>query len=198
MYPLSPDIRTLAAGTPRQRAALRAIEDLHLFESLRGFDPVLAGTIPIDLDLVDSDLDILCEVNDPDHFASVTREKFGSCADFRADRWRHGDLITVVVNFSVLEFKFELFGQSRPSREQFGFLHMIAEARMLALSGDSARDAVRYGKQKGLKTEPAFALVFAIDGDPYLELAGLANASETELAEIVRRAGWERTEASGL
>ena len=65
------DISYLQQGTIRQQQAYRALVSLGIFEALAGFDPVLVGTIPIDLDLPESDLDIICEVNDLDDFERV-------------------------------------------------------------------------------------------------------------------------------
>ena len=55
------DLRYLRNGSPRQRAAYQAIENVGVLERLAPFTPVLAGTIPLELDLPASDLDILCE-----------------------------------------------------------------------------------------------------------------------------------------
>ena len=44
---------------------------------------------------------------------------------------------------------------------------MVVEARLLELGGDPARQAIRRLKQSGLKTEPAFARYFQLEGDAY-------------------------------
>ena len=52
----------LRNGTPRQQAAHQALTELQITTHLRPYKPVLAGTIPIDIDIPDSDLDIICQV----------------------------------------------------------------------------------------------------------------------------------------
>ena len=65
---------------------------------------------------------------------------------------------------------------------------MIAEARLLSLAGESAKQAIRALKKQGIKTEPAFARYFGLLGDPYETLYALADASEAKLRDIVNRA----------
>ena len=51
------DIAYLRAGNPRQQAAWAALDELGVMHHLAAYDPVLIGTIPIDIDVTDSDLD---------------------------------------------------------------------------------------------------------------------------------------------
>lgn len=54
----SPDY--LLTGNVKQKAAYRVLTEHSLLEKLRSFDPILTGTIPINIDTDTSDLDIIC------------------------------------------------------------------------------------------------------------------------------------------
>src|SRR5262249_21108876 len=53
------DLASLLDGTATQRAAYHALEALRVFALLGAFDPILAGTIPLDIDVPGSDLDVV-------------------------------------------------------------------------------------------------------------------------------------------
>ena len=52
------DLTYLLHGTATQRAAYHALEALQVSALLQALDPVLAGTIPLGIDVPGSDLDI--------------------------------------------------------------------------------------------------------------------------------------------
>jgi hypothetical protein len=58
----------LLRGHERQRAAFRALQALDIFAVLHEYHPLLAGTVPLDADVEDSDLDIICEARDLGEF----------------------------------------------------------------------------------------------------------------------------------
>lgn len=76
---------------------------------------------------------------------------------------------------------FELFGDHRPVDQQRGWIHFEVEWRLLALDGGTLRRAVGKLRADGLKTEPAFAAVLGISGDPYRGLLQLAAETDAEL-----------------
>jgi hypothetical protein len=56
------------------------------------------------------------------------------------------------------------------------------ERRLLALDDGRLRRAVGVQRANGLKTEPAFAAVLGIEGDPYMGLLELAAETDAELS----------------
>lgn len=52
----------LAVGSDRQRAIYQMLGQLQIMQDLSDYHPILCGTIPLQIDLPDSDLDIICEV----------------------------------------------------------------------------------------------------------------------------------------
>jgi hypothetical protein len=182
------DIAYLTAGTPRQQQAYQALRRLKIFEILAGYKPTLVGTIPLDIDLPGSDLDIICQVAGLDPFAQLLRAQFSHRPGFSLRHRRHNQLPVVVCNFVASGFPIEVFGQPRPVKAQNAYRHLVAEARLLALAGPEAKAAIRHLKTKGLKTEPAFGRYFALPGDPYETLLALAGAPDSTLQTVIEQA----------
>lgn len=180
------DIAYLRSGNARQQAAHKALTDLGVFEALAAYNPILVGTIPIALDLPESDLDIICEVYDLAAFERALRLSYSGMAGFRLKRRERNDLPVVICEFDFGGFPVQIFGQPRPRRLQNAYRHMLIEARLLALGDDDARTAIRALKANGLKTEPAFARYFDLPGDPYQTLLALADESDEALQRMQR------------
>ncbi|MFZ5825690.1 MAG: DUF4269 domain-containing protein [Bacillota bacterium] len=176
----------LASGSPRQQAAHAALEGAGVMQALAPWRPVLAGTIPLGIDVEGSDLDILCQVGENGPFLARLQAAFGHRPDFQVRQKIVGGLPTVIARFEAGGFLVEVFGQNRPVAEQNGYRHMLVEARLLQLAGPEASLAIRDLKAGGLKTEPAFARYFGLPGDPYQALLDLYGAGEAELRQIVQ------------
>ena len=179
------DISYLRQGGVRKQQAYRALTSLGIFEILARFDPVLVGTIPIDLDLPNSDLDIICEVHDLDDFEQVLRAHYAREAGFEIVQKQKWDMPVVVCDFEHGGFPIQVFGQGKVVKQQRAYRHMLIEARLLAIAGDEARAAIRTLKASGLKTEPAFGRYFDLSGDPYLRLLQLAELGDDELRKLL-------------
>jgi hypothetical protein len=76
---------------------------------------------------------------------------------------------TIITNFQYGGFEFELFGQPRAVEQQSAYRHMIVENLLLITNPHIKTEIIRL-KEQGFKTEPAFAQVFGLVGDPYNEL----------------------------
>ncbi|MBM3127074.1 MAG: DUF4269 domain-containing protein [Chloroflexi bacterium] len=174
----------LARGTARQQRAYRALQSLGIFRVLRAYTPVLAGTIPLGVDIRGSDLDIICHARDLDAFARAVTDAFSARPGFRLARVTIKRIPSLIANFDHAGFPIEIFGQPQPVTEQNAYRHLIVEARLLKIGGERARRAIRQMKNAGLKTEPAFARYFGIAGDPYEELLRLSRLSVRELKEL--------------
>jgi hypothetical protein len=157
----------LRNGNERQQRALRVIEQHDLFSNLSPYDPLLAGTIPIGIDIASSDLDVLCHWKNREKFLEDMIEHFSTQQNFRLRAVNIRERDSIVVNFRLEEFEVEIFGQNRPSRDQEGFRHMVIEHKLLLKHGEELRNEVIRLKNEGMKTEPAFARALKLDGDPY-------------------------------
>jgi hypothetical protein len=179
------DLEYLLKGTHRQQAAYRALSKLKIDALLADYNPVLAGTIPLQLDLPGSDLDILCEFEDRQGFARCLTLNFGRLPGFSIVERIHQELPTILGRFDYLCFPIEIFGQPLAVQKQRAFRHMFVEARLLQIGGESARQAIVELKKSGMKTEPAFGEFFNLPGDPYQTLLELADLSQPELLALL-------------
>jgi hypothetical protein len=169
----------------RQRRARKSLRLLRIDDVLDAYHPVLAGTIPLGIDVDGSDLDVICQADDPDAFAECVRAAYDTCEGFRLRRKLVNDLPTVIASFHAYGFPVEIFGQPRPVTEQNAYRHMRVEARLLAIGGDEARRGIHRLKAQGMKTELAFAQYFGLQGDPYQALLELAKLDEITLRAAI-------------
>lgn len=173
-------------GTPRQRDAARALCELRLGELLRPYSPRLVGTVPIGIDGAASDLDVICEAADLPAWCEYVERAFGRREGFRCSGPTGA---AATANFWYRGWEIELYGENRPTDEQNGYRHMVVEERILRLLPEAGREQVRRWKAQGLKTEPAFAKLLALPGDPYEALLALREDSDGELKRRIREAG---------
>ncbi|RZK48240.1 MAG: DUF4269 domain-containing protein [Hymenobacter sp.] len=178
------DPRYLAVGTPRQRRTYALLASLGILTTLRAFDPVVVGTIPLDIDLPSSDIDIICEVAPADMpaFEQLLRTHFGHRPAFRAGGAASASGPALVSSFRYLEAELEVFGQALPTAQQYAFRHLVVEHAVLRAGGAAWRAAVRHLKARGLKTEPAFAALLYLPGNPYEAVLALENLAPAALA----------------
>ena len=162
------NIEYLKAGTERQKQAYSVLTKNEVLQKLKPFSPILVGTIPINIDIENSDLDIICCWKDKNEFISHLKELFGGKSSFeiRENQSRN----SVVANFVLQDFEVEIFGQNIPVKEQFAYRHLIIENDLILEKGDDFRKQIINLKKQGYKTEPAFAVVLELTGNPYIEL----------------------------
>jgi hypothetical protein len=163
-------IAYLKTGTPRQQQAYQVLKKLGLIEKLQDFTPVLTRTIPIEIDIETSDLDIICfQQNAPD-FIAVLQQHFGNETGFSISLKTKRGIETVVAGFVYSGFAIEVFGQLVPVRKQNAWRHMLIEHAILQERGKEFRQQIISLKKRGIKTEPAFAQLLGLSGDPYFAL----------------------------
>jgi hypothetical protein len=184
--PSTPDFRDLTylrKGSAIQLQGLRAIEASGILETLREFNPVLAGTLPLDLFVDGSDLDILCQAADLSAFHTFATRQLSGHDKFRIFEYVIRGEHSVVVNFRFQGFEFEVFAQKIPVNEQMAYRHLLIEFEVLARSELLFRERIKGLKQQGLKTEPAFAQLLNLQGDPYLALLAYKLPETTSLSD---------------
>ena len=157
----------LLRGSRAQRRAHAVLKRYRVLAALRDFDPLLAGTVPLDVQIESSDLDILCRVRAPDRFLSCFERHFSRADGFRLREVRIDGLVTYIANFTLGGWPLEIFGQNRAPRRQTAYRHLRVERRLLRAHGAWLRRRVVHLKRRGLKTEPAFARALRLKGDPY-------------------------------
>ncbi|WP_374464790.1 DUF4269 domain-containing protein [Chryseobacterium sp.] len=163
----------LKDGNERQKRAYELLTKHRFFEKLKAYSPILAGTLPIEIDIEGSDLDLIFEVD----------LRFGEdfLDDLMFSRFIPNDVETkveypiingekcITLNFMLDEFPIEIFGQNKPTTEQNAYLHMIAEYKILKEKGEEFKQKIIELKKQGIKTEPAFGLLLGLE-NPYEDL----------------------------
>lgn len=164
------NIEYLQHGNRRQRQAYSILTDNRILSKLKRFDPILVGTIPINIDIENSDLDIICCFADIQEFQKSITDNFSYERSFTIREQPSLDTLAIVANFFLDSFEIEIFGQSIPTKQQFAYRHLIVEHNLLNKNGEDFRQQIVELKRQGYKTEPAFALALGLTGDPYIEL----------------------------
>lgn len=167
----------------------RALEESGVLERLAAFDPRIAGTFPLGLDLPGSDIDVVCHAADLDAFADAVWRCFAGCEGFALWQWTRAPH-AVIAGFRLAGVPFEIFGSPEPVDEQAGWRHFVVEQNLLELGGAALSQAVRAERARGAKTEPAFANVLGLAGDPYAAMLALEAAREVQWRARLAAAGF--------
>ncbi len=170
---------------PRQLEAARTMAKLGLAQIFQEFTPVLAGTIPLAIDLPESDLDILCFAADLRIFAAHCQKLAPKLKNYRERQMILRGIPSFVASGRFENFELEIFAQPIPVHKQWGYRHLLIEARLLKLAGEPLRLRIIELKQAGLKTEPAFAHCLQLPGDPYAALLELETLDDEQLRELI-------------
>ncbi|MCL6603686.1 MAG: DUF4269 domain-containing protein [Paenibacillus sp.] len=177
----------LSQGNQRQRKAYEILTETSIFEVFGEYTPILVGTIPIDIDISSSDLDIICEVHDFEEFEQLLVQCFQEMSMFYISKRTVQDIPRIVCSFQYKKWAIEIFGQPIPTLEQNGYKHMIIEKRLLKILGEETKEIIRELKRSGLKTEPAFGELLRIDGNIYEKLIEMYDWDDQELWEWTLR-----------
>ncbi|NIK12002.1 DUF4269 domain-containing protein [Alkalibacillus almallahensis] len=152
----------LKKGSPYQRRAYEAIQKLGVLDELASYDPIVCGTIPLNVHDGDSDLDIIFYVHDLDDFARRLSEAYQSFKSFSLKTIEVKGSAVVKANFYAYGFEFELFGMNQLTTRQNAYLHMMVEAHILMDHPEFMED-VRHLKREGFTTEAAFCECLGLD-----------------------------------
>lgn len=167
------NIEYLQNGTEKQRQAYSILTNNQVLSKLKKFDPILVGTIPINIAIENSDLDIICSFSDKQEFQKSITANFSNEKSFTIRENPTLETLAIVANFFLDGFEIEIFGQTVPTRHQFAYRHLIVEHNLLNKYGEAFRQQIIEFKREGYKTEPAFAKALDLAGDPYVELLKL-------------------------
>lgn len=172
------DIDYLRTGSVHQRAAYLILSQHAILPRLAEFDPVLVGTFPLDITARGSDLDIICEVYEGENFLKTVDERFGQYNQNVSYRTAIGGVNSAVTRFWVEGYEVEIFGQPIPTKQQNGYKHLVVEACLLDLGEATFRENVIRAKREGVKTEPAFANLLRLSGNPYQSILRIESMSD--------------------
>lgn len=179
------DLAYLQRGNDRQQSAYQALNELELFSYLANFHPILTGTVPLSIDIPSSDLDICCEVYQPKSFAATVAKQYGHLPNFKVQPIIVNHVLTTVIQFRYGQWLIELFGHPLPPVQQQAYRHMIVEHRVIGLANANFCETIITLKRKGIKTEPAFAQLLNLPGNPYEALLSLESYSDQQLEKLL-------------
>jgi hypothetical protein len=165
------DISYLQSGNEKQVKVYHVLTDNQVLEKLVAYHPILVGTIPIHIDIENSDLDIICEILDKAEFINELNRLFRHEKGFSISE--SATFNAIKASFLMGGFEIEIFGQNIPTTQQNAYRHMLIEHRLLLEKGEKFRQKIIDLKQQGYKTEPAFAKLLGLEGNPYEELLKL-------------------------
>ncbi|KFC20774.1 DUF4269 domain-containing protein [Epilithonimonas lactis] len=164
------NLEYLKNGSEVQKRIFQVLENHQIFQKLKTYNPILAGTFPIEINIEGSDLDIILETDDFEILKKLLIIEFQDQEQFSINLIEINDVESLVCKFQLEEFLVELFAQDRPTHLQNAYLHMIKEFEILEREGDEFRRKIIELKEQGFKTEPAFAKLLGLSGDPHVEL----------------------------
>lgn len=148
---------------------------MKISNKLKHYAPILTGTILIEIDLSKSDLDIICQCKNHNTFRRYLFKKISDEKDFKTYSTQHNGIESTIAEFKTEHFLFEIFGQNIPTEKQNAYRHMIVEYQILKEKNIEFKQKIKNLKTNGIKTEPEFAQLLGLPGDPYIELVKLEN-----------------------
>lgn len=128
----------LKEGNERQKKAYEILTKYHVFEKMKDYSPILAGTVPLEIDIKGSDLDIIFEVDLK--YEQDFLDDLLCCQLIPQDVEVEHPVISsekcITLNFILEGFPIEIFGQNKPTTQQNAYLHMVAEYKILQEKGE--------------------------------------------------------------
>ncbi len=164
------DISYLSRGNLKQQAVYNLLKENAILETLSEYNPIVCGTIPIEIDIDNSDIDIICCYSTIEGFIETLKTSFLTHKGFRYAITTANKITSVVANFEIGGFEIEIFGQTTPSHLQNAYKHMAIEYQILKERDEKFRQEIIKLKKMGFKTEPAFGKMLNIQGNAYEEL----------------------------
>ena len=161
------NINYLKFGNSNQKEIYRIVKENNILEILNDYNPIIVGTFPININIDNSDIDIILQVKNFKSLVDLLKENFSKFKNFNLNLLENNIL---VCNFKIESYPFEIFAQNLDTEKQYGYLHMIKEYEILLEKDDFFAEKIRILKRNGIKTEAAFCELLNIEGDPYIEL----------------------------
>lgn len=174
------NIEYLAKGNIKQQQCYRILIEHKILEKLRSFNPIIIGTIPIEIDTEESDIDIACQSDNLLSFRESIQKQFSSYPFFSENLQDN----SYSASFYVENIPVEIYTERVPVKEQNGYKHMVIENRILNMAGKIFKNNIVELKKKGYKTEPAFGKLLNMK-NAYTELLLLDRLNDSELEKVL-------------
>jgi hypothetical protein len=149
------DISNLRQGNARQREAYALLTDYAVMEKLKAFDPILVGSIPLNVGIETSDIDIICCWQSKEEFIETVSSAFGNADHFCFTEKKTEEGCTIRCQLAINQFDIEIFGSGIPSDQQNAYKRMLVKYEMVEHYGENFRQGIVNLKRKGFKTGAA-------------------------------------------
>ncbi|MCA1023576.1 DUF4269 domain-containing protein [Halobacillus litoralis] len=156
----------LRTGSEKQQHVLKLYHKLKIASECKENHPVICGTIPLGIDLEDSDVDVIMQAENLSSLSEKWERLYGGFPGFKVIEKYIRRRKIIKANFTYGGLEWELFAQNQPVTEQNAWLHMYLECRILQ-ENPSLKTIIRQQKKEGFSTEAAFCTQLGIKGDPY-------------------------------
>lgn len=160
----------LEHGNEIQQNVFHLLRNHQILEKLDTYKPIVVGTIPIEINIENSDIDIIGETSNFEKATNHLTESFSHYLEFKIDQLTNNNETCLTCNFRIDAFEIEIYLENKIPTEQNAYRHMLIEAKLLEKFDESFKNKVIELKKNGYKTEPAFAKVLELKGNPYLAL----------------------------
>lgn len=171
------NIYYLLEGNEFQKKCYFILEKIKIFEIMKEYNPILVGTIPLGINVKDSDLDIVCQQKDLEKIKYTLIKEFSKYEKFIC---RKKDS-SLVANFFVEGIEIEIYCSEEISEQTNGYRHMVVEDRILKLANLKFKNDIKELKEKKIKTEQAFCSLLNLIGNPYEEILKLEFLNDLEI-----------------
>ena len=160
----------LEHGNEIQQNVFHLLRNHQILEKLDTYKPIVVGTIPIEINIENSDIDIIGETSNFEKAANHLSKNFSHHIEFKIDQLINNNETCLTCNFRIDTFEIEIYLENKIPTEQNAYQHMLIEAKLLEKFDESFKNKIIELKKNGYKTEPAFAKVLELKGNPYLAL----------------------------
>lgn len=169
----------------RNTKVWKAVRESKVLDLLKIFQPLIAGSFPLGLEVKDSDIDVLVEYKDRKEFIEACEKNFSHLPGFEIREIEKQKIPAIVSRFNFEDFNFEIFAQNIPAVSQIAYRHFLVEERILKHGGATLVQKIQDLRRQGFKTEPAFGAALSLSEDCYDELLRLQKSSEQDLIKLL-------------
>lgn len=149
------NIGYLRQGNARQQQAYALLTEHAVMETLKAFDPILVGSIPLNVGIETSDIDIICCWKSKNEFVEAVSNAFNTADCFSITEKNTDEGCIVRCQLAIHDFDIEIFGSRIPSDQQNAYKRMLAKYEIVERNGEDFRQGVVNLKRRGFKTGEA-------------------------------------------
>lgn len=176
-------LQWLSNGDNYQKNCLKVIQESFLLKTLKAYNPIVAGTIPLRVYIESSDIDIIFDATDLEEFQLFAHRAISQLGATMLNENLSKERF--VTSFEYKQFVFELYCTNTDSSKQNGYRHMLIEKRILDLTDANFKENIIKLKLEGYKTEPAFGYLLHLE-NPYSDLLTFEKMNDHELIAFIQ------------